>query len=99
MVGGILTDCAMTFIVKQDKFNLEHFWAKLMIYNTISNTWKNHLYEDDENIGLLKELSKRIRMLKKLRKSLPTAKFKMIYSGLFTSILIYGITACGSVWG
>ena len=62
-------------------------------------TWKNHLYGDDENIGLLKELSKRIGMLRKLRKSLPTAKFKMIISGLFTSKLMYGITAWGSVWG
>ena len=62
-------------------------------------TWKNHLHGDNENSGLLKDLSKRIGMLRQLRKNLPTVKFKMIVSGLFTSKLIYGITAWGSVWG
>ena len=62
-------------------------------------TWKNHLQGDDDNIGLLKELSKRIGMLRKLRKFLPNTRFKMIVNGLWTSKLLYGITVWGSVWG
>ena len=71
----------------------------LGIYINKFGTWKNHLLGNDEKSGLLKDLSKRIGMLKQLRKHLPNTKFKMIISGLFTSKLIYGITAWGSCWG
>ena len=37
-------------------------------------------------------------MLRKLRKFLPNSRFKMIVNGLWTSKLLYGITAWGSVW-
>ena len=57
-------------------------------------TWKNHLYGDDENLGLMKNLSKRAGMLRNLRKYLPNKKFKQLVSGIFTSKLIY----CMSVW-
>ena len=62
-------------------------------------TWKNHLHGDDENLGLLKELSKRIGILKKLRKYLPAARFKMLVNGIWNSKLQYGISVWGSVWG
>ena len=58
-------------------------------------TWKNHLFGNDEELGLLKNLSKRIGILSKLRKYLPDKKFKQIVEGVFTSKLIYCIT----VWG
>ena len=61
--------------------------------------WKNHLYGDDENIGLVKQLSQRIGMLKQVRKYVSSAVFKMILNGLFNSKLIYGITVYGGVWG
>ena len=57
-------------------------------------TWKNHLYGDDDNLGLIKNLSKRVGMLKNLRKFLPNKKFKQVVSGIFTSKMIY----CMSVW-
>ena len=57
-------------------------------------TWKNHLYGDEDNLGLLKDLSKRAGMLKNLRKFLPNKKFKQVVSGIFTSKMIY----CMSVW-
>ena len=61
--------------------------------------WKNHLYGDEENIGLVKELSKRVGMLRQIRKYVNNTVFKLILNGLFTSKLIYGITIYGGVWG
>ena len=69
-----------------------------IIVNKIGS-WKNHLHGDEDNLGLLKDLSKRIGMLKQLRRNIPTVKFKMLTSGLFTSKLIYGLSAWGTVWG
>ena len=60
---------------------------------------KNHLYGDDENLGLIKELSKRLGMMKKVRKFVSEGTFKTILNGLFTSKLICGITVYGGVWG
>ena len=62
-------------------------------------TWKNHLYGDSDNLGLMKELSKRLGMLRKLRRFLTEKKFKMVLNGLFTSKLLYCITAWSCVWG
>ena len=64
-----------------------------------TGTWKHHLHGNEENLGLLKDLSKQIGMLRKLRNNLPEVRFKMLLSGLFTSKLIYGMTAWGTVWG
>ena len=61
--------------------------------------WKNHLYGDEENLGLVKELSQRIGMLRQVRKYVNTATFRLILNGMFTSKLIYGITIYGGVWG
>ena len=70
----------------------------LVINDTL--TWKHHLHGDgEENIGLLKTLSKRVGILKKLRKFIPTEKFKQIMAGLFTSKLIYGMCVWTGVWG
>ena len=68
---------------------------------TLNNqlTWKNHLYGDEENMGLVKELSKRLGMLRQIRKYVGNATLKLIMNGLFTSKLIYGITIYGGVWG
>ena len=67
---------------------------------TINNqlNWKNHLYGDSENIGLVKELSKRIGMLRQLRKYVNDCTFRILLNGMFTSKLIYGITIYGGVW-
>ena len=68
---------------------------------TINNqlNWKNHLYGDEETLGLVKDLSKRLGMLKKVRKYVSKGVFKLILNGIFTSKLIYGITVYGGVWG
>ena len=69
-----------------------------IVVNNIA-TWKNHLYGDADNLGLMKELSKRLGMLRKLRRFLTEKKFKMVLNGLFTSKLLYCITAWSCVWG
>ena len=58
----------------------------VVVYNVA--TWKHHLHGVDENVGLLKQLSMRVGMLKNLAK---------VISGLFQSKLIYCITVWGSL--
>ena len=48
---------------------------------------------------MIKDLSKRLGMLKKVRKYVTRGMFKLILNGLFTSKLIYGIAVYGGVWG
>ena len=70
-----------------------------MIINE-SLTWQNHLYGNSENVGLMRTLGQRIGILSKIRKYITNPKrFLPFVSGLFTSKLIYGITAWGSVFG
>ena len=61
-------------------------------------TFQNHLYGDTENLGLMKQLSTRVGMLKKLGKFMPPARLKMVMEGMFTSKLQYGMTVWGRVW-
>ena len=68
----------------------------VVVNNTI--TWKNHLYGDIDNEGLIPGLSKRIGMLKKIRKFVPRFKFSQIVGGMFTSKLMYGMNLWGGVW-
>ena len=73
------------------------FWITAL--NKAGN-WKTHLCGDGGKVkGLLQDLSKRVGMLKHLRKNLSTNKFKILASGLFTSKMTYGIAAWGTVWG
>ena len=74
---------------------------KLLGITTMNNqlNWKNHLYGDGENLGLVKELSQRIGMLRQVRRYVSDKTFKTFLNGMFTSKLIYGITIYGAVWG
>ena len=58
----------------------------VIVNNNIN--WKQHLHGNDENPGLIKNLSKRIGILKCLRKYLPNNKFNQIVAGIFTSKLV-----------
>ena len=62
-------------------------------------TWHHHLHGNEDHTGLLKQLSQRVGMLKRIRKYMSEDKFKMIMTGLFTSKLLYGITTWGGIWG
>ena len=46
-------------------------------------TWKNHLYGDDNNMGLVPKLSQRIGMLKRLSKYMTKEKLKYFSNGIF----------------
>ena len=64
-------------------------------------TWKDHIYgnENIEELGLLKKLSKVVGVLKKLKKLLPTPKFRQVVAAIFTSKMTYGMTVWGGIWG
>ena len=69
-----------------------------LVINNSCNS-KNHLYGDNENPGLLKDLSKRVGILRRLRNFIPDKKFRQIVNGIYTSKQIYGLTAFGGLWG
>ena len=68
----------------------------VVINNTA--TWHHHLHGDADNPGLLPTLSKRVGMLRKLRKVTPDRKFNQLVSGIFTSKMMFGATVWGGVW-
>ena len=61
-------------------------------------TFRTHIYGDDENQGLLKQLSGRVGILKRLKRFMPPACLKTIMEGLFSSKIMYGMTTWGRVW-
>ena len=68
----------------------------VLVNNTA--TFKNHLYGDTDNKGLLKELSIRVGMLRRLKKYMPVNKLKTVMEGMSGSKLVYRITVWGRVW-
>ena len=62
-------------------------------------TWKHHLYGDDENEGLIPQLSKRIGILRKLSSRMSQERLKLFASGLFYSKLSYCLPVFGNVYG
>ena len=52
-------------------------------------TWKNHLYGDEENEGLIQQLSKRVGMLKMMSKYVRKDNLSFFANGMFYSKLIY----------
>ena len=62
-------------------------------------TWKNHLYGDAENEGLVQQLSKRLGMLKMMSKHMERKNLSFFASGMFYSKLIYCLPIYGNVFG
>jgi hypothetical protein len=67
-------------------------------------TWSNYLsgdYSDPEKpiSGLIQQLSKRVGMLARLSKVMPTNKFKCLINGLFYSKLLYCLPLYANVIG
>ena len=60
--------------------------------------WKSHLYGESKNQGLLKDLSKIVGILRRLRNFIPDKKFSQIVNGIYTTKQIYGLTALGGLW-
>ena len=67
-------------------------------------TWSAHLYGNgmkgkDKSEGLITKLSKRVGILKKVRKFMKPKQFQAVTHGIFTSKLTFGIQVFGNVWG
>ena len=58
-----------------------------------------HLHGNNENPGLLKDLSQRLGILKRLRNYLRDISFKTVLNGIFVSKLIYDLSLFGGVLG
>ena len=69
----------------------------LIINNKL--TWKNHLYGDENNMGLVPQLSKRLGMLKRLSRYMSKEKLKYFSSGIFYSKLNYCLPVFGNIFG
>ena len=69
----------------------------LVINNQL--TWRNHLYGDDENEGLVQQLSKRLGVMKKLARVMNRKNLEFFASGLFYSKLNYCLPVFGNVLG
>ena len=69
-----------------------------MVLNN-SLTWKNHLYGDADNEGLVQQLSKRLGMLKMMSKHMERKNLKFFASGMFYSKMIYCLPVYGNVFG
>ena len=62
-------------------------------------TWKNHLYGDEENMGLVPQLNRRLGMLKRLSKFMSKDKLKYLSAGIFYSKLSYCLPVFGTSLG
>ena len=62
-------------------------------------TWKNHLYGDKENEGLISQLTKRVGLMKRLTKYMNVEKLKFFANGIFYSKLNYCLSVFGNVFG
>ena len=69
----------------------------LLINNTM--TWKDHLYGNNENKGLIPKLSQRANYIWKLSLVMPNERLNIIAEGIFFSLLNYCIEVYGNVWG
>ena len=61
-------------------------------------TWKNHLYGDEENMGLIPQLNKRAGMVKRLAKYVDKSKLKCFVSSIFYSKLNYCLPVFGNIF-
>ena len=62
-------------------------------------TWKEHLYGDNENEGLITQLKKRVGTLKRLAKYMNKSRLSMLSEGIFYSKLVYCLAVIGNVSG
>ena len=62
-------------------------------------TWRNHLYGDNSNKGLIPQLSGRIGIMKQLSKHMSREKLQYFANGIFYSKLNYCLAVFGNVFG
>ena len=68
---------------------------------TVNNTmtWKEHLYGDAENMGLISQLKQRVGTLKRLSRYTSRKSLRMLASGIFYSKLEYCLPVFGNYSG
>ena len=66
---------------------------------TVNNmmTWKEHLYGDAENMGLISQLKQRVGTLKRLSRYTSRKSLRMLASGIFYSKLEYCLPVFGTI--
>ena len=69
----------------------------LVVNNSL--TWKNHLYGDGDNRGLIPQLNTRVGLLQKLSGYMNKTQLKCFAQGIFYSKLIYCLPVFGNVFG
>ena len=62
-------------------------------------TWRSQLHGEGENEGLIVQLSKRLGIMKQLKKYMSKDKLKLFANGIFYSKLVYCLPAFGNVFG
>ena len=69
----------------------------VVINNKLS--WKEHLYGDKDNPGLISQLKQRVGTLRRLSKYMSKERLKKMVSGIFYSKLMYCLPVFGNVHG
>ena len=62
-------------------------------------SWKPHLYGDENNRGLIPQLSQRVGVLRKLSRKMSQGRLKLFAEGIFFSRLKYCMPVYGNVFG
>ena len=77
-------------IIQVDGKEIEETESEKLLGVVINNelTWKNHLYGDNENEGLVPQLSKRIGILKKLSSRMSKERLKLFLLECSTPSLV-----------
>ena len=68
----------------------------VLVNNTA--TFNDHLHGNEEEKGLLKQLSARIAIMKKLNNFIPLPCLKILMEGIFSSKIMFGMTVWGRIW-
>ena len=85
--------------IRADKDRISESSSEKLLGVVIDNrlSWKCHLYGDENNEGLVGQLSKRIGMITKLSKFVNKERLKTLASGLFYSKITYCLPIFGNV--
>ena len=89
----------LAIVVDQDI--IEETTSEKLIGVVVNNnlTWKEYLYGDNENEGLITQLKKRVGTLKRLAKYMSKKRLSMLSGGIFYSKLVYCLAVIGNVSG
>ena len=87
--------------INVDGAQIEESMSEKLLGLVVNNrlTWKEYLYGDNENNGLISQLKQRVGVLRKLSSFMPKQSLRMVTNGIFYSKLLYCIIVFGNVVG